>query len=327
MNLLEYYESIGQTTIDQFIKEHRVEDLHLDFKRIVSSDLSNKSDKEKLSIALSGFANSDGGILIWGVDARKNSEGIDCAQNIESIDNVHLCLSRLNEFTGQFVTPTVNGVLHDLIGNTGCIKTYVPMSDSGPHMAIGGNWKWYYKRNGGSFLAMEHYEIADMFGRRKKPKLELYTKVKTGSVCGGNKFECKIIIGIKNSGRALAKYPYLSLEVGGAYRIHAQGFGNYQHGLPRILHSETSKYIFAGDSNSVIHVNTELEISLINFYLAIHNSQHYIVDPASSREAYSQILTDVKIDYEIGAEGLNIQSGTHMLKKQDIIIGMHPYLQ
>ena len=31
----------------------------------------------------------------------------------------------------------------------------------------------YYKRSGDSFYQMEHFDLEDMFGRRRKPKLKM----------------------------------------------------------------------------------------------------------------------------------------------------------
>jgi hypothetical protein len=44
-------------------------------------------DKEKLGIMLSAFSNSMGGLLLWGVDARKHN-GIDCVSGFEPIEDI-----------------------------------------------------------------------------------------------------------------------------------------------------------------------------------------------------------------------------------------------
>jgi predicted HTH transcriptional regulator len=60
-------------------------------------------DKRNLAKCLSGFANSSGGIIVWGVDARKNAQGIDCASAASEIASIRQFLSRLNELTGEAV--------------------------------------------------------------------------------------------------------------------------------------------------------------------------------------------------------------------------------
>ena len=89
---------------------------------------------------LSAFANSSGGLIVWGVDARPNDDGVDCAVALREIPRVALLLTRLNELDGLAVNPIVGGVRHRIIpsapgSENGYAATLVPESDAGPHMA------------------------------------------------------------------------------------------------------------------------------------------------------------------------------------------------
>lgn len=59
------------------------ETLHLDFTTKHDSETGalDLDDRKGLSIALSGFANAEGGVLVWGVDCRK-VDGVDVAQSV-----------------------------------------------------------------------------------------------------------------------------------------------------------------------------------------------------------------------------------------------------
>lgn len=85
----------------------RRENLHLDFKTLASSHLRSADDKHNFAKALSGFANSDGGIVVWGVDARKDAQGVDCAQQLKPIAEVAVLVPRLNSLTSDLVSPSV----------------------------------------------------------------------------------------------------------------------------------------------------------------------------------------------------------------------------
>jgi predicted HTH transcriptional regulator len=166
MDLHERFETLDVRTIEGFIAEQREEDLHLDFKTS-NPGLGTRGDRRNLAIAVSGFANSEGGLLVWGVDARPNSEGVDGASGANEIVSLGLFLSKLNQYSGDAASPIVNGIQHKKIvvsGDRGYAVTFVPESDSGPHMAKLGEDR-YYKRSGSQFLRMEHFEVADMFGR------------------------------------------------------------------------------------------------------------------------------------------------------------------
>jgi hypothetical protein len=58
----------------------------------------------------------------------------------------------------------------------------------------------YYKRSGDSFSRMEHYDLADMFGRRQKPRLHFSAEAEPAE----GDIE-KITLFLQNDGRALAR--------------------------------------------------------------------------------------------------------------------------
>ena len=62
----------------------------------------------------------------------------------------------------------------------------------------------YYKRSGDSFLKMEHFEVADMFGRRQRPDLQVVV---------GQPDVARVMVSIRNNGRGMARAPYLGLRV------------------------------------------------------------------------------------------------------------------
>lgn len=204
MSLLDDFNSMNIDTINRFVEDRQEEHLQLDFKRLNKPDLKDKDDKENFAKAISGFANSMGGIIVWGIDCRKSKENqIDCVQGLLPIENIKLAHSRFHDLTSQVVSPTVDGVQHKIIeysDNTGFIVTLIPESASGPHMAKSGEDR-YYKRSGSSFMRMEHFEIQDMFGRRARPNLSI--NIRASKL---NEHQFKIEFYILNNGRGAAKH-------------------------------------------------------------------------------------------------------------------------
>jgi hypothetical protein len=203
MDLGESFDLIDLAQIDGYLKCRQEEHLQLDFKIIKSASLASADDRRNLAKSLSGFANSAGGIIVWGVDARQNDDGVDCAGATSEIKQLKMFLSRLNEFTGQAVSPIVDGVRHKIIertADTGFAATLVPESQSAPHMAKLGEDR-YYKRAGASFYKMEHFDLEDMFGRRQKPSLEIVFE--EGTKAEGVE---DLIVLIVNNGRAVARH-------------------------------------------------------------------------------------------------------------------------
>jgi len=307
MDIRTLYKSIDKTKIQELVTDRQEEDLFLDFKIANSSDFSNRDDRKTFAKALSGFANSSGGLIVWGVKARKNDQGIDCACGSSEIENVRLFVSKLNEHTGQFVDPIVEGIQHRRIttsGDKGFAITMVPESDSGPHMAKAGENR-YYKRSGDSFYKMEHFDIEDMFGRRKKPKLRLYTRaLGLNKIRSGDHYVCSLIVGIKNDGRGTAKYPYISLKVNSPYEIDRCGLdGNSNTGLPRIYQGFGAEgYVFGADVNVVIHPGQRLEVTRITF----------------DRKVDTSLSDDLEIRWAISAEDFGLVEDSTIIRCSDL---------
>lgn len=259
MTLDTTFSTISSSDIYDLINRSQEEHLQLEFKTINGPEMNSSDDRRNFAKALSGFANSSGGILIWGVVAKKNQDGIDAASSAAEIEPLNRFIGRLNELTGDAVLPIIDGVRHrDLptSGNRGFAISIIPESESGPHMAKLGLNK-YYKRSGDSFYQMEHFDIADMFGRRRRPKLELYAEVR-GS---GNR--TNIIIGISNNGRGTAKAPYIAFASPTPFVLSPYGIdGNGNEGLPRLVSSpEDLRHRFGGSPNNVIHPGTKLPVA------------------------------------------------------------------
>jgi hypothetical protein len=241
MSLTETFDHLGAHEIAEFIRLGQEEHLHLDFKSVSNANLRGNDDKRNLAKCLSGFANSSGGIIVWGVDARKNAQGIDCASAPAEIAPVRLFLSRLNELTGDAVSPIVDGIRHKAIETTqdrGFAVTLVPESESGPYMAKLGEDR-YYKRSGGSFYRMEHFDLEDMFGRRQKPRLLiLLGNLPTPD---DNTLE-DLRFNIQNTGRAIARHVGFfvrleNLEIAQVSGDHMQNVSHLNEGRPVISYT------------------------------------------------------------------------------------------
>lgn len=211
MSLKDFYDSINLEVVHDFLDTKQEEHLNLDFKT-VNKSVMTKEDRGVYSKALSGFANSSGGVIVWGVEAcKQGKDEYDVACGLPGVEDASLLVQKLNEHTGQCVSPIVEGVRHEAIltgvENRGFVKTFIPESDSGPHMALLGRDKHrYFKRSGDSSYPMEHYDITDMFGKRKRPVLNM-----TYSLHNFTSKSKRIRFILENSGRGTAKSPFVAI--------------------------------------------------------------------------------------------------------------------
>lgn len=266
MDIHQLYEVIDLQHIDDFLTNRQEEHLTLDFKTINRTDLSDKDDRRNFAKALSGFANSSGGLIIWGVEARKNPQGIDCAVGKREITNLRLFLAKLNEFTGNFISPIVEGVVHKEIkteSDKGYAVTLVPVSSAGPHMAKAGEDR-YYKRSGDGFYRMEHFDLEDMFGRRPHPKL--VTRLKKGFPIASDPYpkpKWQIIFDIVNAGRGTAKLIALEFVYTMGMSYGSSNFG--WNGAFGVFDPETQEgnFIFQLPSDRVLHPTMKIQFDAL----------------------------------------------------------------
>lgn len=301
MNLTDTFESLSLADIKEFVKTGQEETLHLEFKTITKPDLSFRDDKRNLAINMSAFANSDGGLIIWGVDARKNADGVDCASALVEIHKVAGFVGRLNELTGEAVLPRITDVRHRAIpsieGN-GFALSLIPESDSGPHMAKLGEDR-YYKRSGTSSYRMEHFDVADMFGRRQKPKLEVTTRV------NGIGADVKIILGLRNTGRTSARAAYLAFDAPPPFKRDEYGIdGNRNEGMRRLpFTGQELSYRYGADTNFAIHPGITHEVAMLSLGF----------NPSSLP------TRDIHIKYAICAEDIALQTGTLLVPYSSLV--------
>ena len=74
----------GEDAIDEYIVNMQTEELFLDFKQAISIGKNgttlHKDDRKNLAKCISGFGNSEGGVVIWGVECSRDMEIGDVAK-------------------------------------------------------------------------------------------------------------------------------------------------------------------------------------------------------------------------------------------------------
>lgn len=234
----------------------------IEFKTLVLEDFSDKNDKRNLAASMSAFSNSDGGIILWGVRASKdkNDGYIDQVTAADGLKNPKVALSRLLDLTATACSPFPIGVEHRIIKGRSAsfVATYVPASDGGPHMAQLGLGK-YYVRSGGSSIPMEHFQIADMFGRRAAPRLSL-------EAVDVNGFAFSLML--RNEGRGPAHAPYLQVLMPHPFRpvMYSTPFWP--------MTSKDRTWVFASDTTTVIHPT--MDVTVMSFTIQQNPSLHDI---------------------------------------------------
>jgi hypothetical protein len=276
--LREYFEQLTLEAIQNFVVSRQEEHVSLDFKTISDPEIKKEGDKKHLAEAISGFANSAGGLVVWGIGTGKVA-GQDVASEAVPIPNVRRFVARLHEAAPFVATPAVEGVAHRAFerpDGTGFAVTFVPESDAGPHMALLGHDR-FFKRAGDRFYRMAQFDVADMFGRRQRPVLTLGYVLQFGASRWDNvtRHEIHILLSVMNDGRASAIAPYLRLEVTKGFTIGPLGISSRDRAAPFQLVSEAARprvSSLIGTSDLLIHPKVSFQVAELSVALRADES-------------------------------------------------------
>ncbi len=213
----------NQEYLANLIKNQKEESLNLEYKSSPSLDRKNQKKLNEISKDVSAFANSDGGILIYGITEKEH-----LPESIDPIDRNLVDREWLEQKIQDCIRPKIeNVVIHPIVINEDPNKVVylieIPQSVTA-HQATD---KKYYKRHNFNAIAMHDYEIRDVINRVKTPKINLSFKIiertykvseafnPLGRTTNKEEFKTEYILKayIHNSGKVYAKYVNCYIEI------------------------------------------------------------------------------------------------------------------
>ncbi|MEH2457762.1 AlbA family DNA-binding domain-containing protein [Nostoc sp.] len=167
--------------IELLIQSGVKESLTLDYKRCESLDKHNPNRKKDLSKDVSAFANSAGGVIVYGViETNHLPTGIDSGYDPKDITR---------EWLEQVINSTIQRRIDDVKikqielkkSNSGRViyVVSIPQSKRAPHMAED---HIFYKRFNYQSIPMEEYEVRDVANRSEAPDLSLQFSLESNAV-------------------------------------------------------------------------------------------------------------------------------------------------
>lgn len=205
-----------QRLIDNEVEESTV----LEYK--ASFATQSPKWKEELAKDVSAMANSNGGIIIYGLKQKDLGGGNAVAGKLTPIPLGEMTKDRLSQLFSSNIQPKIDNVEITYLPdgeNGGYFVVEIPQSDTAHQNRLD---HIYYKRRNATIDAMEDYEIRDVMNRRKTPIIDLefkliITKVEvikkeydsiTRTVKNHKYYrtEHKLMCRPINNGRILAKY-------------------------------------------------------------------------------------------------------------------------
>jgi hypothetical protein len=219
-DLFESIRTGGFAAVDQMVKDEVTEELFLDYKRSATTHPSHKlddQDRKNFSKAISGFGNSDGGIVIWGVDCRSERDRGDVPTGVHLIANVVWFKSLLDGVISGLTLPAHGSVENLAVPQSdsgpGIVVSYVPAGINVPLQSAPVANSVYYMRAGSSFLPVPHGVLAGMFGRQPYPVLKgSFLPAPLMAASGQPHARIELAVNIMNQGRGVADDVHVTID-------------------------------------------------------------------------------------------------------------------
>ena len=199
--------------IEKLVADRAQESLWLDFKEVgPAADPKEPYLKEKLARALSGFANTEGGVLVYGIYAKEAKKGEpDAAEKITPVAEPARFRASLEKLVLTLTDPVVGGVVvQDIVNpakDEGVVVVLVPESSGAPHRIVSTSPEMndkYMMRTATSVVVMPHRHLADRFAARAAPALQLTARFTALN-------PAMVEFRLRNLGRGAARRPALQL--------------------------------------------------------------------------------------------------------------------
>ena len=197
----------GHEAIRDFVIEREYETFFLDFKRSASDGESihlHASDRRNLAKAISGFGNSEGGVVVWGIDCSRDQDGADVARLEVRIRNPRRFASQIEGAISGLTTPP-HGYVHNHVideDGYGFVATLIPKSNQAPHQCVAP--PQFYIRAGSDFIPAPHAVLAGLFGRRPQPHVFPMFTLGLAEWAAGNLLKCSCGLMVANDGPGIA---------------------------------------------------------------------------------------------------------------------------
>jgi hypothetical protein len=217
-HLFERLKTERWSVIDELVNEGTPETLHLDFKQKGRNGAPGKlddDDRKNLAKTISAFANTDGGLIIFGIGTSPGSGSRpDCASSKVVISQLGAFAKTVESILRDVVNPAVARIELEPVetskgSDEGALGIYIPQSSGGPHRANMGPAdvrEHYYQRSASRSDIMPHSMLSALFGRRPEPRLQLRWRFDRERDRKGLD-QATFALDLVNSGRGTARRP------------------------------------------------------------------------------------------------------------------------
>jgi hypothetical protein len=194
---------------------------YLDFKAQPDKDPKDTQLRQIWYEALSGFANSGGGVLIWGIDARLDpATGMYAACDVKPIRNPNAFKSRLIELQRGATDPPLGNVMIETWESNpgeGFVVCLIPSGPFKPYRAEVSGKKQFHMRSGDKFCVPSVAVLRALFYPQSRAVFQVHARL----VCRPNPVVVNLDEGVltegtlqvENIGTGTADSPYIDIDM------------------------------------------------------------------------------------------------------------------
>lgn len=293
-------EDFKQDDILKIIESKLEESINIEFKN--SKALSNdKMVKKEISKDISAFANSDGGIIFYGIDEENH-----VASNVSFVDG--------NEFSKEWLENIIISTIQQKIENLKIIpvrfdgdikKTIyvvkIPKSLNSPHINAD---KKYYRRHNFQSVPMEEYDVRSSYLKSHDCQVEVEGVFFKSLGIKNNCYQIRVEIHIVNHNYGIAEKYKIACDIinGSNYSISFDNSTDYN-----VTHKE---HCWKVSSNRTIAIFQNEILNALSFNLIIkeNNFEEAVNDMKLNVIIYSlEVLSQT--EYNIGNTLLEMKKG------------------
>ncbi|MHB0866435.1 MAG: AlbA family DNA-binding domain-containing protein [Thermoleophilia bacterium] len=236
--------------INELIEMGESEGLHLECKSPQQPRLT-KGTIVHLAKAISGFSNTAGGLVIYGIGTTKHTHsGLDVLSQIESLANCKTYEQQVKRAIPTLTTPSIlsfqtSHILEKKDDKRGVVIVYIPGNNGDPVQSVKDDL--FYLRTGDEFSVAPHEVIKKLFSANESP--DLFPVFLGGLVKTEADGTWKIPIVVGNSSSAVADNVTVSVTIknpSACSAINSEGFNDTSSINP-------GRSIFMANFNRVIH--------------------------------------------------------------------------